>query len=94
MPYNNAINFALAMLASTFTVKASIVEEGPWTDRDWSESNTTGYKYVNGIPTSDDALTNRRIQAPLALAENELSDWDTKENVIKVAEIMSEVDFN
>jgi hypothetical protein len=39
-------------------------------------------------------MTNRRIKAPLALAENELSDWETKENVLLVKDFLDEVDFN
>jgi chitodextrinase len=85
--------FTLALLASISTVKASISTEGLWTNNDWTETST-GYKFTNGVPGSDDTLTNRRITSPHALAESQLSDWETKANVQRVTSHLSEDAFD
>jgi hypothetical protein len=56
----NRTTFKLALIATVATVEAAIVTDGLWTGHDW-EQTSTGYKFVNGVPTSDDLLTARRL---------------------------------
>jgi hypothetical protein len=87
--------FAVALLMAGATVKASISTDGIWTDNDHAQSGTNyDYKYTNGIPGSDDPTNHRRIMAPQALPENELSDWDTKANAVRVDGIVGEDNWN
>ena len=85
--------FTIALLMSAVAVEAAIVETGPWTGKDWVQSNA-GYKYTNGIVSSTDANTQRRIKAPNALPEHKMSDWQTKKNVKLVDSLVGNDNWN
>jgi hypothetical protein len=79
--------FTIALLAAA--VQASY----PWTDNNWT-MDSTGYKFTNGVPSSDDPLVHRRITAPIAADESTMSEYETKDNVVRVAAIVDEATFN
>jgi len=55
---------------------------------------STGYKFTDGIPSSDDPLVHRRITAPIAADESTMSEYAMKDNVVRVASIVDEATFN
>jgi len=65
----------------------------PWTNNDWTMAST-GYTFTNGVPGSEDKLVHRRITAPMACDESKMSEYATKENVMRVAEILPESKYD
>lgn len=84
--------FAVALLMTHVSVRAAISTDGLWTGKDWEQSDV-GYRYTNGVPNSADYETNRRIKAPIALPENQMTDWETKENVERVKDLVTTDDW-
>ena len=51
---------------------------------------TNGISFINGVPTSTDPSIERRFTAPYALEEDQMSDYASKPNVVRVQSILSE----
>ena len=72
----NRFTYALAFLAC---VQAKIVDDGPWTNKDWFDA-TTKIGVKNGIPYSTDDAEKRRIETPLGV-DGEPVNWENSETV-------------
>jgi chitodextrinase len=55
---------------------------------------SAGYTFTDGVPGSDDPLVHRRLTAPLACDESSMSEYGTKDNVVRVASIVDEAKYN
>lgn len=87
--------FAVALLMASTAVEAAISTNGLWTDNDHVQRIAgVTYKYTNGIPGSEDADTNRRIKAPQALPESEMSDYEQNDNVVRVDKLIGIDNWN
>ena len=66
---------------------AAIVENGPWTGNDYTDS-ASGIGVVNGIPTSSDPAVLRRLRSPLSL-DTSIDNYLDMTNVKRVMSIFS-----
>merc|ERR1711971_797719 len=55
---------------------------------------STGYKFIDGVPTAENDLVRRKLHSPLACSESTMSEYSTKANVQRVSSIISEAKFN
>jgi hypothetical protein len=84
--------FTVSLLTAAVTVTAKIQTNGLWTE---VGTHTSGdFIFENGIPTSNNEEVRRRIKAPLALEETDMSDYNTKANVERVKQHLTENQFN
>ena len=70
--------FTLALLSTAVVVEAAIKTTGLWTGKDHTSKSFT---FTNGIPTSSNAETQRRMTSAHALPESMMSNYESKSNV-------------
>lgn len=59
------ICFAASLAVTSQVAQSAIVDDGLWTGNDWYD-NTAGFGVTNGVPYSNDANINRRINSALS----------------------------
>ena len=58
--------FACALVLTAHKANAAIVKDGIWTGKDWY-NNTYKIGVQNGVPYSNDPITEHMLRAPLSL---------------------------
>ena len=84
------MKYMTLLLATVCSVEAAISTEGPW-----SGSHVSGgFTFTDGVASHSDEYFQRRITSPIALEEDQMTNYDTKENAKLVKKLFSEKEFN
>ena len=82
----------LVALATTAMVEAAIVEDGPWTGKDWyDESLQIGV--ANGVPYSNDPAVQHMLTAPLTVDGSIDDTYLESSNVQTIQAVLNEDDW-
>lgn len=67
------MKYMTLLLAALSSVEAAISTEGPWSGTHMSD----GFTFTDGVASHSDKYYQRRITSPIALEENQMTDYGT-----------------